>query len=156
MLTQHQTRKGATMDLRRDDPPLAGPAPPAAVFFYTRDRTAEHAERHLQGYAGILQADAHAGLNRLYVASRNRSPRPAAGRMTHLENLAGIAKNPLDSSRARAAVVITFKQERALSSAAKATSARLVGTDSAEEVNLAKRRPQYICVVELAVHPLPK
>jgi hypothetical protein len=40
------------------------------VFFYSRDRTAEHPERHLQGFAGILQADAFAGYNRLYRADR--------------------------------------------------------------------------------------
>jgi len=28
------------------------------VFYYSRDRTGEHPERHLQGYGGILQADA--------------------------------------------------------------------------------------------------
>jgi hypothetical protein len=27
-------------------------APPAAVFFYSRDRTGKHPERHLQGYGG--------------------------------------------------------------------------------------------------------
>lgn len=32
----------------RDDKPFAGQAPPAAVFFYSRDRTAEHPERHLR------------------------------------------------------------------------------------------------------------
>jgi transposase len=45
----------------RDDQPFAGPAPPAAVFYFSRDRTAEHSKRHLAGYAGILQADAYAG-----------------------------------------------------------------------------------------------
>ena len=35
---------------QRDDKPF-----PAAVFFYSRDRVGEHPERHLHGYAGILQ-----------------------------------------------------------------------------------------------------
>jgi len=41
-------------------------------------------------------------------------------------------------------------------SATKAAVARLIGTDGAEEVNLAKSRPQHIREVELAVHALPE
>lgn len=33
----------------RDDRPFAGPAPPAATFRYSRDRTGEHPQRHLAG-----------------------------------------------------------------------------------------------------------
>jgi hypothetical protein len=58
----------------RDDRPFAGPAPPAAVFFYSRNRDGEHPNRHLAGDAGILQADAYGGFNGLYDAKR--SPRP--------------------------------------------------------------------------------
>ena len=35
----------------RDDRPFGGPAPPAAVFYYSRDRTSEHPQRHLHTYA---------------------------------------------------------------------------------------------------------
>jgi transposase len=45
----------------RDDRPFGGPAPPAALFYYSRDRRGEHPERHLSTYTGILQADAYAG-----------------------------------------------------------------------------------------------
>jgi hypothetical protein len=41
------------------------------------------------------------------------------------------------------------------SSAAKAAVARLIGTDGAQKVHLAKGRPQHICKVELTVHALP-
>jgi hypothetical protein len=44
------------------------------VFFYSRDRTGDHPERHLQGYAGVLQADPYAGFNRLYEAGRRPAP----------------------------------------------------------------------------------
>src|SRR4051812_16021936 len=74
VLAKHQCRKGRLWSYVRDDKPFAGPAPPAAVFFYSRDRTAEHPERHLAGYAGILQADAYAGFNRLYAADRRPGP----------------------------------------------------------------------------------
>ena len=40
----------------RDDRPFAGPAPPAALFYYSRDRAGLHPQAHLAGYAGILQA----------------------------------------------------------------------------------------------------
>lgn len=58
--------KGKTVTARlwtyvRDDRPLGGADPPAAVFHFSRDRTAEHPKAHLAGYAGILQADAYAG-----------------------------------------------------------------------------------------------
>src|SRR6202158_1167995 len=34
------------------DGPSGGQAPPAAMFYYSRDRGGEHAQRHLAGYAG--------------------------------------------------------------------------------------------------------
>jgi transposase len=34
----------------RDDKPFAGPAPPAAVFYYSRDRGGEHPQAHLAGW----------------------------------------------------------------------------------------------------------
>jgi len=70
VIAKHETRKGRLWTYVRDDKPFAGPAPPAAVFFYSRDRTAQHPESHLRDYAGILQADAYAGYNRLYAAGR--------------------------------------------------------------------------------------
>jgi transposase len=80
---KHQCRKGRLWSYVRDDKPFAGPAPPAAVFFYSRDRTAEHPERHLAGYAGILQADAYAGFNRLYDADRKPGPITEASCWAH-------------------------------------------------------------------------
>ncbi len=58
----------------RDDRPFSGKAPPAAVFYYSRDRAGEHPERHLANYAGILQADAYGGYGRLYEADRSPGP----------------------------------------------------------------------------------
>ena len=83
VLAKHQCRKGRLWVYVRDDKPFAGPAPPAAVFFYSRDRTAEHPERHLHGYAGILQADAYAGFNRLYEAERKPGPITEASCWAH-------------------------------------------------------------------------
>ncbi|MBV8920613.1 IS66 family transposase [Bradyrhizobium sp.] len=83
VLAKHQCRKGRLWTYVRDDKPFAGPAPPAAVFFYSRDRTAENPERHLAGYAGILQADAYAGFNRLYDADRKGGPITEASCWAH-------------------------------------------------------------------------
>ena len=74
VLAKGKTATGRAWVYVRDDRPFGGPDPPAAVFHYSRDRTGEHPARHLEGYAGILQADAYAGFNRLYAAERR--PRP--------------------------------------------------------------------------------
>jgi transposase len=58
----------------RDDRPFGGPEPPAAIFYYSRDRGGEHPRSHLETYGGILQADAYGGYGQLYLAGR--SPRP--------------------------------------------------------------------------------
>jgi transposase len=58
----------------RDDRPFGGPDPPAAVFFYSPDRRGEHPEGHLDGFAGILHADAYGGFNRLYTPDRHPGP----------------------------------------------------------------------------------
>jgi transposase len=83
VLAKHQTRKGRLWVYVRDDKPFAGRAPPAAVFFYSRDRSGEHPERHLHDYAGILQADAYAGFIRLYAADRKPGPITEASCWAH-------------------------------------------------------------------------
>ena len=70
VLAKTKTRTGRLWVYVRDDRPFGGPDPPAAVYFYSADRTAIHPEQHLAGYAGILQADAYAGFNTLYQADR--------------------------------------------------------------------------------------
>jgi transposase len=58
----------------RDDRSFAGADPPAALFYYSRDRSGGHPEKHLSGFAGILQADAYAGYNRLIKPDRSPEP----------------------------------------------------------------------------------
>jgi transposase len=70
VLAKGKTRTGRLWSYVRDDRPFAGPDPPAAVFFYSPDRGGKHPEGHLANYAGLMQADAYAGFNRLYEASR--------------------------------------------------------------------------------------
>src|SRR5260221_13853864 len=44
------------------------------MFYYSRDRAGEHAQAHLADYAGIFQADAFGGYNKLYEADRKPGP----------------------------------------------------------------------------------
>jgi hypothetical protein len=78
-----KTRTGRIWTYVRDDSPFGGKAPPAAVFFYSRDRARIHPEQHLAGYSGILQADAYAGFNGLYAADRRPGPITEAGCWAH-------------------------------------------------------------------------
>ena len=52
----------------------AATAPPAAMFYYSRDRGGEHPQRHLANFAGLLQADAYGGYGQLYAADREPGP----------------------------------------------------------------------------------
>jgi transposase len=74
-----------------------GDVPPAAMFYYSRDRGGEHPACHLAGYAGILQADAYAGYNKLYEANRKPGPIVEAACWVHARRpffvLADVAAN---------------------------------------------------------------
>jgi len=83
VLAPGKTRTGRLWTYVRDDRPFAGPAPPAAVFFYSPDRRGEHPEHHLRGFTGIVQADAYAGFNRLYDGARRPGPVTEAACWAH-------------------------------------------------------------------------
>jgi len=74
ILAKGQTVKGHIWTYVRDDRPFGGRAPPAALYYASRDRRQEHPARHLQSFAGILQADAYSGYNELYDPSRAGGP----------------------------------------------------------------------------------
>lgn len=99
VLAKGKTITGRLWVYVRDDGPFAGPAPPAALFSYSRDRKAEHPLRHLAGYRGILQADAYAGFNDLYAPARQPGPVTEAGCWAHARRkffeLAELARAPL-------------------------------------------------------------
>jgi transposase len=94
--------RGGTLTARlwtyvRDDRPFAGGAPPAALFFFSRDREKTHPNRHLGGWQGILQADAYGGYNDLYRTDRPPGPVTSALCWSHARRkffeLADIAGN---------------------------------------------------------------
>src|SRR6266478_3009235 len=83
VLAKGKTDTGRCWIYVRDDRPFGGPDPPAAMFYYSRDRAGEHARAHLAGYVGIFQADAFGGYNKLYVADREPGPLVEAACWVH-------------------------------------------------------------------------
>jgi hypothetical protein len=74
VLAKGKTDTGRCWVYVRDDAPFGGAGPPAAIFYYSRDRKGEHPQTHLANYFGILQADAYDGYNKLYAAERKPGP----------------------------------------------------------------------------------
>ena len=95
----------------RDDRPFGGPAPPAAVFYYSRDRGGAHPQAHLADYAGILQADAYGGDGKLYEANRRPGPIMQAACWSHARRkffvLADLAANAQRKAQGKAAAFVS-------------------------------------------------
>ncbi len=111
VLAKGKTITGRLWTYVRDDRPFAGPDPPAAMFYYSRDRSGEHPARHLAGYAGILQADAYGGYNKLYEADRQPGPIVEATCWAHARRpffvLADLAANARRKAQGKPASVIS-------------------------------------------------
>jgi transposase len=97
ILAKGQTVKGHIWVYVRDDRPFGERAPPAALYYASRDRRHEHPARHLQNFSGILQADAYSGYNELYDPLRAPGPITSALCWAHARRqffeLADIAAN---------------------------------------------------------------
>jgi transposase len=108
VLAKGKTDTGRCWVYVRDDRPFAGPDPPAAMFYYSRDRAGEHAQAHLADYAGIFQADAFAGYNKLYDADRKPGPLIEAACWVHARRpffvMADIAANARRKAQGKIAV----------------------------------------------------
>ena len=116
-----KTRTGRLWTYVRDDRPFGGPDPPAVTFVYSPDRSAKHPEQHLASYAGLTQADAYAGFNRLYSASRKPSPITEVACWSHARHnfydLVRLAKAPI-------AIEAVKRITSCLPSSARATACR--------------------------------
>ena len=103
VLAKGKTDTGRLWIYVRDDQPFGGAGPPAAMFHYSRDRRGEHPQAHLAGYAGILQADAYDGYNKLYLADRKPGPIREAACWAHARRkffvLADIEENARQGCR---------------------------------------------------------
>jgi transposase len=65
-----KTKTGRLWTYVRDDRSSGDTAAPAVWFAYSPDRKGEHPKRHLDQFAGTLQADAYAGFHHLYDTGR--------------------------------------------------------------------------------------
>ena len=111
VLATGKTDTGRCWVYVRDDRPFGGQGPPAAMFYYSRDRGGEHPQAHLAGYAGILQADAYGGYIKLYEATRNPGPIIEAACWVHARRpffvLADVAANARRKAHGRTASVLS-------------------------------------------------
>ena len=97
VLAKGKTDTGRCWVYVRDDLPFGGTSPPAAMFYYSRDRAGEHPQAHLANYAGIFQADAYSGYNKLYEPDRQPAPILEAACWVHARRpffvMADVAEN---------------------------------------------------------------
>jgi transposase len=109
VLATGKTDTGRCWAYVRDDRPFGGAGPPAAMFYYSRDRGGEHPARHLAGYAGILQADAYGGYTKLYEAARKPGPIIEAACWVHARRpffqMADLAANARRRAQGHTAVI---------------------------------------------------
>jgi len=111
VLAKGKTDTGRCWVYVRDDRPFGGPDPPAAMFYYSRDRAGEHPQAHLADYAGIFQADAFGGYNKLYQAGRKPAPIVEAACWVHARRpffiMADIAANARRKAQGKTSGVIS-------------------------------------------------
>jgi transposase len=111
VLAKGKTDIGRCWVYVRDDRPFGGQGPPAAMFYYSRDRAGEHAQAHLAGYTGLFQADAFGGYNKLYEPGRKPGPILEAACWVHARRpffaMADLAENARRTARGKAPGVIS-------------------------------------------------
>src|SRR5471030_1093826 len=111
VLAKGKTDTGRIWVYVRDDKPFGGPAPPGAVFYYSRDRAGEHPQAHLANYSGILQADAYGGYGKLYEPGRKPGPILEAACWVHARRpffvMADLAENARRKAQGKKPPVIS-------------------------------------------------
>jgi transposase len=111
VLAKGKTDTGRLWTYVRDDRPFGGPAPPAAMFYYSRDRAGEHPRAHLASYAGIFQADAYGGYGKVYEPGRKPGPILEAACWVHARRpffvMADLAENARRKARGKTSAVIS-------------------------------------------------
>lgn len=65
---RRRTKTGRLWVYARDQRGWAGSDPPAAIYYYEPDRTAQRPKDHLKGYKGTLHVDGYAGFEQLTAA----------------------------------------------------------------------------------------
>jgi transposase len=82
-LARYKTDIARLWNYVRDDWPFAGPAPPAVLYYYSRDRKGEHPRAHLTNYTGVLQVDRFAGFNEMFKKGWTDKPMTRANCWAH-------------------------------------------------------------------------
>jgi transposase len=116
ILAKGKTIRGHIWTYVRDDRPFGSRAPPAALYYASRDRRHEHPVQHLRDFAGILQSDAYNGYNELYGPSRSPGPITSALCWAHARRqffeLADIAANARRGRKATAISPVALEAVR--------------------------------------------
>jgi transposase len=111
VLAKGKTDTGRCWVYVRDDKPFGGPSPPAAMFYYSRDRKGEHPQIHLAKYAGLFQADAFDGYRKLYQLDRNPGPIWEAGCWVHARRpffaMADVEQNARQQAAKKKAILLS-------------------------------------------------
>jgi transposase len=134
----------------RDDRPFGGADPPAAMFYYSRDRKSEHPQAHLARYGGILQADAYDGYNQLYLAGRSPGPIREAACWSHARRPFFAMADVEENARRKAA----GKHEIALSPIAIEVVRRIDALFEIERSVNGKSAPERLAVRQASSRPL--
>jgi transposase len=111
VLAKGKTDIGRCWVYVRDDKPFGGTTPPAAMFYYSRDRKGEHPQGHLAKYAGLFQADAFDGYRLLYLQGRSPGPIVEAGCWVHARRpffaMADLEENARRQAVGKKAIVLS-------------------------------------------------
>jgi transposase len=111
VLAKGKTDTGRCWVYVRDDRPFSGPAPPAAMFYYSRDRAGEHPRAHLASYAGLFQAGAYGGYGKVYEPDRKPGPILEAACWVHARRpffvMADLAENACRKAQGKTSVAIS-------------------------------------------------
>ncbi|WP_258597288.1 IS66 family transposase [Mesorhizobium sp. AR07] len=118
ILAKGKCATGRIWNYTRDDRPFAGPAPPAAIYYASSDRRGERPQKHLAGYAGILQCDCYSGFVPLFDPQRKEQPITPAFCYAHARRgffeLADIAKKARDGKKGKPISPIALEAVRRL------------------------------------------
>ncbi|MER9387750.1 IS66 family transposase [Mesorhizobium sp. M0435] len=118
ILAKGKCATGRIWTYTRDDRPFAGPAPPAAIYYASSDRRGEHPQKHLAGFAGILQCDCYSGFEPLFDPQRKQQPITPAFCYAHARRgffeLADIAKKARDGKKGKPISPIALEAVRRL------------------------------------------
>ncbi len=150
VLAKGKTDTGRCWIYVRDDRPFAGADPPAAMFYYSRDRKGEHPQAHLAGYAGILQADAFDGYNQLYLPGRAPGPIREAACWSHARRPFFVMADVEENARRKAA----GKKEIALSPIAVEVVRRIDALFEIERSINGKSTPERLAIRQKRSRPL--